>query len=34
MQRVLAVWQRREQRERIDFGPPRDEMLRRLESAA
>lgn len=34
MQRVLAVWQRRDQHVRIELGPPREEMLRQLESAA
>jgi 2-polyprenyl-6-methoxyphenol hydroxylase-like FAD-dependent oxidoreductase len=34
MQRVLAVWQRRGQREPIRLGPARDEMLRHLETAA
>jgi 2-polyprenyl-6-methoxyphenol hydroxylase-like FAD-dependent oxidoreductase len=34
MQRVLAVWQRREQREPMQLGPPRAEMLRHLENAA
>lgn len=34
MQRVLAIWQQREQREPIDFGPDRSEMIAELEQSA
>ncbi len=34
MQRVLAVWQRRDEREPISFGPDRSEMLATLEQTA
>jgi phytoene/squalene synthetase len=34
MQRVLAVWQRRDEREPVRLGPGRAEMLAELDEAA